>query len=163
MENQTIKNQPPKENLNSVAQEDYDNEIKVDKIPQQAKAYNQQVEQEGEKQGGDDGREHLIREHTLPNTVKDMKRAEKLNPKNQAYPNEENPFPTFEEATAIHQNELPKPKLSVEERLDKISEKLNKINLANSFKMNMKEVSKEIDNGIKEYQNINNSNGFKIK
>lgn len=37
--------------------------------------------QEGEKQGGDDGREHLTREHTLPNTFKDMKRAKQLEPK----------------------------------------------------------------------------------
>ena len=64
----------------------YENKINVDysinKIQQQAKAYNQQVEQQGgEKQGGDDGREHLTREHTLPNTFKDMKRAEQLEPK----------------------------------------------------------------------------------
>ena len=36
-----------------------------------------------------------------------------------------------------------------------------KLEFANLFKMNMEEVSKEIDN--REYQNINNSNGFKIK
>ena len=33
---------------------------------------------------------------------------------------------------------------------------------ANLFKMNMEEVSKEIDNSIKD-QNINNGNGLRIK
>lgn len=132
----------------------------INKIQQQAKANNQQVEQqEGEKQGGDDGREHLTREHTLPNTLKDIKRAEKTTPQNQSTQNEA-PFQSFDKA--IYPNELQKNNLTVEERITKMNEKLD---LANSFKMNMEEVrvSKEIDNSIKEYQNINNSNGFRIK
>lgn len=86
-----------------------------------------------------------------------MKRAEKLTPKNQSTQNEE-PFLGFDKA--IYPNELQKNNLSAEEREAKLDEKLN---LANSFKMNMEEISKEIDNSIKEYQNINNSNGFTIK
>ena len=129
----------------------------IDKIHKQAKQEAQQnKEQEGEKQGGDDGREHLTREHTLPNTLKDMKRAEKLTPKNQSTQNEA-PFQSFDEA--IYPNELQKNNLTVEERITKMDKK---IELGNSFKTNMEEVSKEIDNSIKD-QNINNSNGFKIK
>ena len=137
------------------------NEINVDysinKIQQQAKANNQQVEQqEGEKQGGDDGREHLTREHTLPNTLKDIKRAEKTTPQNQSTQNEA-PFQSFDKA--IYPNELQKNNLSVEDRIAKMDKKLE----ANLFKMNMKEVSKEIDNNIKEHQNINNGTGLRIK
>lgn len=155
MENQTIGNQTlTKENLNSVAQKEID--YSIDKIHEQAKQEAQQnKEQEGEKQGGDDGREHLTREHTLPNTLKDMKRAEKLTQKNQSTQNEA-PFQSFDKA--IYPNELQKNNLSVEERITKMDKKLE---FANLFKMNMEEVSKEIDN--REYQNINNSNGFKIK
>lgn len=159
MENQTIGNQTKtKENLNSVAQKEID--YSIDKIHEQAKKEAQQnKEQEGEKQGGDDGREHLTREHTLPNTLKDIKRAEKTTPQNQSTQNEA-PFQSFDKA--IYPNELQKNNLTVEERITKMNEKLD---LANSFKMNMEEVrvSKEIDNSIKEYQNINNSNGFRIK
>lgn len=130
----------------------------IDKIHEQAKQEAQKnKEQEGEKQGGDDGREHLTREHTLPNTLKDMKRAEKLTPKNQSTQNEA-PFQSFDKA--IYPNELQKNNLSVEDRIAKMDKQ---IELGNSFKTNMEEVSKEIDNNIKEHQNINNGNGLRIK